>query len=443
MTTAKSIWTASDIKLFSTYSEIFIHDNVTGQTGHNLSKDNWRKLMSCIAELTHTASVNKEHVHCKFNSLNSASGLKPILTWPGGKRRELKHILPNVPSYDRFFEPFVGGGSVFMGINAKEYFINDFSSDLVSVYRYIASSDAHFLNYLEMIDMSLRRADEFLSRKQDELIELYTQYYCECIEVNDLICVIGNWCQNNGCDILNILDSLNSLPCVLVKQLKAQLYKRFKAMKDSDTTDIPKIKNKIEVAVKEALFNNYLALYNDITVENSYLHAALFVYIREYSFRAMFKYKKNGTSCESFGFNLDNKLQPQLKYYKSKEVAEHFNHTHISKMDFEQFLIESNPTEKDFIFLDPPYDETFSTYDKHIFGKEDHCRLADYLLKICKAKWMMIIKNTDFIYSLYNKPGIHIHYYSYKYAMSNKGTQHLLITNYPLADDIELPILAA
>jgi len=53
--------------------------------------------------------------------------------------------------------------------------------------------------------------------------------------------------------------------------------------------------------------------------------------------------------------------------------------------------------------LDPPYDSEFSTYDKNIFNKEDQKRLADYLIKDCNAKWMMIIKNTEFIFDLYNK----------------------------------------
>jgi Site-specific DNA methylase len=40
----------------------------------------------------------------------------PILKWAGGKRQMLDKILERIPSetkYNRYFEPFVGGGAVF------------------------------------------------------------------------------------------------------------------------------------------------------------------------------------------------------------------------------------------------------------------------------------------------------------------------------------------
>ena len=43
--------------------------------------------------------------------------LNPILKWAGGKERELKFIIPEMPkAFERFFEPFVGGGAVYFNI---------------------------------------------------------------------------------------------------------------------------------------------------------------------------------------------------------------------------------------------------------------------------------------------------------------------------------------
>ena len=64
---------------------------------------------------------------------NIESGLSPIIKWPGGKEKELKYIIPNAPQFERFIEPFVGGGSVFMGIESWKYLINDFSSGRTNV----------------------------------------------------------------------------------------------------------------------------------------------------------------------------------------------------------------------------------------------------------------------------------------------------------------------
>lgn len=93
--------------------------------------------------------------------IDRKTSLSPIIKWPGGKEKELKYIIPNLPQFERYFEPFVGGGSVFMGINAKEYFINDFSEELVQLYRYISENDKDFYRYVEAMDASWNNAENF------------------------------------------------------------------------------------------------------------------------------------------------------------------------------------------------------------------------------------------------------------------------------------------
>ncbi len=88
---------------------------------------------------------------------------------------------------------------------------------------------------------------------------------------------------------------------------------------------------------------------------------------------------------------------------------------------------------KDFIFLDPPYDSDFSTYAQNIFGKDEQIRLCE-CLKRTKAKIMLIIKNTDFIYDLY-KNDFKISIFDKKYLVSfmnrnERDVKHLMITNY-------------
>ena len=109
--------------------------------------------------------------------------------------------------------------------------------------------------------------------------------------------------------------------------------------------------------------------------------------------------------------------------------------TNIVNADFQDFFNIYEPTENDFIFLDPPYDTEFSTYAQNDFVKTDQKRLADFLINNCQAKWMMIIKNTDFILDLYTHPDIKISTFDKTYLVSfmnrnNKETEHLLITNY-------------
>ena len=62
-------------------------------------------------------------------------------------------------------------------------------------------------------------------------------------------------------------------------------------------------------------------------------------------------------------------------------------------------------------------------------------KIADYLINKCNAKWMIVIKNTPFIYSLYNSDKLNISSFSKKYLVSfrnrnDKNAEHLLIKNY-------------
>ncbi|WP_180370686.1 DNA adenine methylase [Streptobacillus notomytis] len=74
--------------------------------------------------------------------------------------------------------------------------------------------------------------------------------------------------------------------------------------------------------------------------------------------------------------------------------------TVIGNEDFEIFFKNNKPKKHDFIFLDPPYDTEFSTYDNNPFVLEDQIRLRNFCKKT-KANFMLIIKETDFILELY------------------------------------------
>jgi DNA adenine methylase len=60
--------------------------------------------------------------------------MKPILKDAGGKSDELIHILPMIPQYTRFVEPFVGGGSLYFHLSPAQALINDLNSRLVNFY---------------------------------------------------------------------------------------------------------------------------------------------------------------------------------------------------------------------------------------------------------------------------------------------------------------------
>lgn len=372
-----------------------------------------------------------------------STGLQPIIKWPGGKEKELKYILPNIPPFRRFFEPFVGGGSVFMAINADNYYINDFSSELIDLYTCIGTENIAFYEYTILMDKSWENARIFF-QSSNILVDTYLDYRNGIITKKELQNIINTFCKVNEEQLRNIIPAKLCLKYeVLHKEMQTNLFRKMTRMSvlEQERHQLPTqdIYDNIETAVKSAVYMYYRNLYNDneLKVSNSVLHCALFFFIRNYAYSGMFRYSSKGEFNVPYGGMAYNSkmMNKKLSYYKSKPLLEHFKKTKIYNFDFEDFLRETAPDKDDFVFLDPPYDSEFSTYAQNAFTKDDQTRLASYMINECHAKWMMIIKNTDFIYELYNKPGITIRTFDKEYLVSfmnrnNKKVTHLLITNY-------------
>ena len=374
---------------------------------------------------------------------NYTTGLQPLLKWPGGKEKELKYILPNSPTFKRYFEPFVGGGSVFMAFKAKEYYINDFSTELISLYNNIATSNENFFWYAELMDTSWKNAVEFFQNNRI-LVDKYIEYREGKITKVDLHTFIHEFCKSKKDEIKAILGKeLSSFPSIIHKEMKTNLFRKMERMHKLEIEKhiLPEkdLDDNIETAIKSAVYMNYRYLYNDKNIADSLptFHCALFFFMRNYAYSGMFRYSSKGEFNVPYGgIGYNSKLMAKkLNYYKSKPLLDHFANAKIYNLDFEEFLRTTNPTEDDFVFLDPPYDSEFSTYAQNAFTKEDQERLANYMINECRAKWMLIIKNTDFIYNLYNKEGINIRTFDKEYLVSfmnrnDKKVTHLLITNY-------------
>lgn len=373
----------------------------------------------------------------------AATGLPPIIKWAGGKEKELKYILPNLPRFVRYYEPFVGGGSVFTAIIAKEYYINDLSSELIDIYKSIANSEPAFFKYAEAIEKTWYNAKLFFESSSC-LLELYGEFRKGYITKDDLVKQMKQFRIDNEQNILHIFSQeLQPYAHLLPSEIEINLTRKMSRMhvleEKKHTLPNEDLDDNIETAIKSAVYMTFRQMYNDKEISQSCpaLHCALFFFIRNYSYSGMFRYNDKGEFNVPYGgIGYNNKsMRKKLDYYKSKTLLEHFRNTQIYNLDFEFFLQNAELKDDDFIFLDPPYDSEFSTYAQNEFTREDQKRLATFLLERCPAKWMMIIKNTDFIYQLYNKKGINIGTFDKEYLVSfmnrnDKKVTHLLITNY-------------
>jgi Site-specific DNA methylase len=332
--------------------------------------------------------------------------LTPFVKYPGGKGRELKYITPAIPkNITRYFEPFVGGGAVFFSFDrAFQFFINDKSKELITLYNKIQKRDSQFYTLLNEINTDWK-----------------------FLEVDK----IKIWENENFQK--NVVKSLFRKEQFIKKQLYI-----------GNDLSLENGKALYLTALKSAYYTTLRDVYNqNRKAKNFDDNAAYFYFIREFCYSSMFRFSRNGNFNVPYGgmsYNLKN-FDSKLDYIQSPKLLEKLNQTQIYNLDFEIFLNQFDLTEQDFIFLDPPYDSEFSTYDENEFGQQEQIRLANFL-KNTSAKWMIVIKDTEFIRSLYPKNNSNIFYNEFdkKYSVSfmnrnNRQVRHLMITNYQIEED--------
>lgn len=373
--------------------------------------------------------------------------LSPILKWAGGKEQELKYILPNLPltKFNDYYEPFVGGGAVYTAIQADKYFINDKSDELITLYRSFTNGDRQlFFKALDEIIHNWDLLTTVIQNNSKFFIQTYKKYSTDKIDDTKLKDILFEF-------ILTHSDQFNEMFSTIfnfnienfIKEIKINLVRKIKRMKE-----LEKLKNllpgndildNIETALKSAFYMHFRHIYNNTKKYkiNNAFKSAIFLFIRNFAYSGMFRYNSNGDFNVPYGgiaYNRKN-FQKKVDYLRTKELKSLLDNTVIENEDFETFFEKHEPTKNDFVFLDPPYDSEFSTYAKNEFTRKDQERLANYLIKKCKAKWMMIIKNTDFIFDLYNDKGLCVQSFDKTYLVSfmnrnDKNVEHLLITNY-------------
>ncbi len=75
--------------------------------------------------------------------------IEPLLKWPGGKRVLLPHLLTLIPtSFNRYFEPFFGGGALFFAIQPYPARLSDSNPELISCYQAIRDNPWAILSHL-------------------------------------------------------------------------------------------------------------------------------------------------------------------------------------------------------------------------------------------------------------------------------------------------------
>ncbi len=104
--------------------------------------------------------------------------MEPILKWAGGKRQLLPYIeeiiVPNIQQSNTFYEPFVGGGSVFLSIMHSKTVINDYNHELINVYEQIRDNPIEIIECLEYHQQQNNHDYYYFVRSFDRNLDKYS-----------------------------------------------------------------------------------------------------------------------------------------------------------------------------------------------------------------------------------------------------------------------------
>ncbi len=369
-----------------------------------------------------------------------------LIKWPGGKARETRYIEDLIPEYDRYIEPFVGGGAMFFFLRPQYAVINDISKNLTDFYRLVKEQNEIFYDYLSAYDDLLKSMLAACDQHSDVLLKVYAT-------IKEEACA-----SESESDLVHRLTE-DIVSCLSRESLEKLVFSRDHLIRqlDHNATDkiVRTVKNEAKSPfnlcdLKENLITGYISgLYmyfrdvcnaidlGRITTPGLEYDIANFYFIREYCYGSMFRYNAKGEFNIPYGGMSYNRkcFGAKIENIFSEETKKLFSGTTVCCKDFEDFLDGLQLTEHDFIFLDPPYDTDFSSYEGRKFTREDQKRLAN-TLKRTKAKFILIIKNTDYIYSLY-QDSFHILCFDKTYtynirSRNDRKVEYLIVTNMPI-----------
>ena len=364
--------------------------------------------------------------------------MNAIIKWPGGKSREIDMIKDLIPEeYDRYIEPFFGGGALYFHLNPRNSAINDLSAPLMNFYRQVKEQTfelkALLYGYAESMGNLLAVCDEngksirgaFDQRQADSLTAL-------------LDSLLPKICAGMAPGLVLDMDQFQEQIRKMVVDKFQRTHTNHHKMPFSDED----LLENLITGFTSGFYMYFRKVYNDIALgriddPGEAYAAANFYYIREYCYGSMFRYNVKGEFNIPYGGMSYNRkdMKSKLERIFSDDVVTLLGRTEVCCQDFEDFINKLDLTEQDFMFLDPPYDTEFSDYEGKDFTKLDQARLA-VALKHTKAKFILVIKNTEFIHSLYENDFTLLTFdkqYTYNVRSRNaRGAEHLIITNLPV-----------
>lgn len=426
--------------------------------------------------------------------------LTPLIKWSGGKRAEIPLLKPAYPkNIRRVVEPFAGGAAVSLDLNPGMAVLGDVSAGLVEFYQMLGQEQAReeLLTRIEQIQKVREAVAKWVGELEDRQVGQLAQRavliktskgssrkssnpsagqpissrvlppglvqgWVGHIDCGDTArsAIMHKWMEHDIeaslVDKMSRVDRLGrrrdegsfndeELRPHLLTAIHAGVYTSLRrTYNEQALTDEPIVSTRSRKGQKDSGAGTVVD--KDRQGDRAWRVAAWYV-VRNLCYAGMFRFGPNGKFNVPYGgISYNSRDFSRVRQtLLSDDVKQFFDTTEVHLLDFDQLMDKydnfGGPDSGDFIFLDPPYDSAFSRYNSEgDFTQEDQRRLARRLRSIT-TPWMLVIKKTDFIVSLYqDQPGEQPLYRavfgkSYQVNIRNRNeadVEHFVVTNYPI-----------
>lgn len=197
-------------------------------------------------------------------------------------------------------------------------------------------------------------------------------------------------------------------PKVVLNDFNSELIKTYTCFKDKKSFDV--LIDVLERHEQQHSEEYYLEIrkldrserFNELTKEEI---AGRFLYLNKACFNGLYRVNSKGY------FNVPSAKREKVKIFDENNFSalfEYFNNNDIQILntDFEEAVNDAK--KGDLVYFDPPYDtyddkDSFTSYSKNGFGKDEQLRLANVFKRLDKkgVKLMLSNHNTPYINELY------------------------------------------
>ena len=110
---------------------------------------------------------HKEYLFVTKSTSNQIIKRSPLF-YVGDKYKLMKQLKELFPKkINHFYEPFTGGGTVFLNIKAQKYFLNDINKNLIDIHRFLLKNSGNQNEFFRKIETVIQKYNLSYSYKKD------------------------------------------------------------------------------------------------------------------------------------------------------------------------------------------------------------------------------------------------------------------------------------